>query len=160
MAPFGNQRGRGGFRGRGRGGSRGGRGGPKLPATLRDQVTETYGQSSKGKDRRRFDDQIERAPKRRPTTEDDEDEDQSSRAGSSRRPAVVTGKAKAAVRAPSDPPPKKKKKRELQLPTAQTDDAEDGEIEWLEYALRKEKGKGKEEDSDGLDGTSRISQLS
>lgn len=54
------------------------------------------------------------------------------------------------------PVPKKKKKRELTLPgtSSKAGDAEDGEIEWLEYMLRKEKGKGKEEDDldDGLDG--------
>jgi nucleolar MIF4G domain-containing protein 1 len=62
---------------------------------------------------------------------------------------VAKKKAAALV---TEAPPKKKKKKELRLPNARTDDAEDGEIEWLEYTLRNEKGKGKEEDSDGLDG--------
>jgi nucleolar MIF4G domain-containing protein 1 len=63
------------------------------------------------------------------------------------KPTAQSGKkAKEVV---DDAPPKKKKK-ELRLPNARTDDAEDGEIEWLEYTLRNEKGK--EEESDGLDG--------
>lgn len=84
---------------------------------------------------------------------EEEDEDRQPRAGPSkpaRSKVATTSKATSAPDAAA--PPKKKKKRELQLPDARTDDAEDGEIEWLEYALRKEKGKAKEEDSDGLDG--------
>lgn len=51
--------------------------------------------------------------------------------------------------------PKKKKKKELTLPGKKSGDAEDGEIEWLEYMLRKEKGKKDDElTDDGLDGES------
>lgn len=48
------------------------------------------------------------------------------------------------------PPKEKKKKQELSLPDQDGGAVEDREIEWLEYMLKKEKGK--EEDSDGLDG--------
>ena len=42
---------------------------------------------------------------------------------------------------------------ELALPSTDARDAEDQEIEWLEWALKKEKGKGKAtETEDGLDG--------
>lgn len=51
---------------------------------------------------------------------------------------------------------KKSKLPEISLPKAKAGDQEDGEIEWLEYMLRKEKGKGKQEEGsdDGLDGMS------
>lgn len=50
----------------------------------------------------------------------------------------------------------KKKKSELRLPQETAGDAEDGEIEWLEYMLKKEKNKASDEDAldDGLDGES------
>lgn len=47
---------------------------------------------------------------------------------------------------------KRKEKKELVLPEADGGHVEDREIEWLEYMLKKEKAKAKEEDSDGLDG--------
>lgn len=162
MPSFGNQRGRGGgFRGRGRGGvgSRGGRGGaggggPKLPAALRDQMTETYGPSDGRKDRRKH---YVHAPKppggRQQVDQNQENSDPAPRAGPSRpQIAPKINKSRAKVEKPIAAPPPKKKKKELRLPGVTTDDAEDGEIKWLEYALRNEKGKGKEEDSDGLDG--------
>jgi len=65
-----------------------------------------------------------------------------------------TGSKKKEKSVVIDEAPPKKKKKELRLPNAPTDDKEDGEIEWLEYTLRNEKGKGKEEESDGLDGIS------
>lgn len=54
---------------------------------------------------------------------------------------------------------KKKKKSELRLPQDNAADAEDGEIEWLEYMLKKEKKKVSDEDGldDGLDGETRTS---
>jgi len=142
--------------------------GPKLPAELRDQVNGgKSGNYKKDKDFRRQ--KSDRDPGQ------DRDRDQESRderrsrpqerdvhAGPSRIPykstikpikpvpAAVAGKKKAVV---EEAPPKKKKK-ELRLPNAPTDDKEDGEIEWLEWTLRNEKGKGKEEESDGLDGMS------
>ena len=49
---------------------------------------------------------------------------------------------------------KRQKLPELKLPkNARVGDAEDGEIEWLEYMLRKEKNDGLE---DGLDGELRL----
>lgn len=155
----GGQRGRGGFRGRGRGGGRGGRGAiaPKLPALLRDQMAETYGTTDK-KDRRRHHNQgfrplVGQQPRRDDIDDEDEDEDATPRAGPSRQAAPAQSKKSQPS---TEPPPKKKKKKELRLPDANTNDAEDGEIEWLEYALRNEKGKGKEEESDGLDGQSLV----
>jgi hypothetical protein len=171
MAQFGNTRGRGGAGRGGRGGGRGGRGGmngPKLPAELRDKVDGgKSGNYKKDKDFRRQksdrefgqDRDRDQEPKfeRRPRTEE-----RDVQAGPSRIPykstskptkpvpAAVAGKKKAVV---EEAPPKKKKK-ELRLPNAPTDDKEDGEIEWLEWTLRNEKGKGKEEESDGLDGAS------
>jgi hypothetical protein len=180
MAQFGNTRGRGGGRG-GRGGGRGGRGGgsngPKLPAELRDKVDQTYGKSGNKKDRdfRRRNDGPDSGPSRdkdrgyeqsqrresnrseRPRQEAGE----SSRAGPSRERSPPPTKTKSTTSNPTaqsgkkakevvDDAPPKKKKKELRLPNARTDDAEDGEIEWLEYTLRNEKGK--EEESDGLDG--------
>jgi hypothetical protein len=53
-----------------------------------------------------------------------------------------------------DPPKKTKKRKEITLPGASTIDAEDQEIEWLEWMLQKEKAKNKDEVfDDGLDGT-------
>jgi len=50
-------------------------------------------------------------------------------------------------------PKKKRKLPELTLPGAKDEDVEDQEIEWLEWMLKKEKAKGKEDDlDDGLDG--------
>ena len=41
------------------------------------------------------------------------------------------------------------------MPKSKDEDAENDEIEWLEYMLKKEKGKGKAEDlEDGLNGAS------
>jgi len=175
MAQFGNTRGRGGGAGRGgRGGGRGGRGGmngPKLPAELRDKVDG--GKSSnhkKDKDFRRqksdrdFGQGRDRDQEQEPRFERrTRVEERDVQAGPSRIPyksttkptkavpAAVAGKKKVVV---AEAPPKKKKK-ELRLPNAATDDKEDGEIEWLEWTLRNEKGKGREEESDGLDGESR-----
>lgn len=156
MAPYGNQNTRG--RGNGRGGSRGGRGGgrgggrarvtPKLPAELRDKVDETYGKSGKKKEFKRRDDQASK-PER--TNYKQRDLAEAPVAGPSRIPASAP--APASKKVAVEDPPLKKKKKELRLPDARTDDAEDGEIQWLEYTLRNEKGKGKEEESDGLDGT-------
>lgn len=154
MTHFGNHRGRGGFRGRGREGGKGGRGGPKLPAALRDQLSETFGQSGKSKKKRALGDSDSKAQMRPQRESYDDDEDETPRAGSSKQSAAIAKKGRSSAEAV---PPPRKKKRELRLPTARIDDAEDGEIEWLEYALRKEKGKGKEEDSDGLDGRLRLS---
>lgn len=138
-----------------------------MPAVLRDQVAETYGSSDRKQGGRKP--SHPQAPKQRPAhsrgaDSDDEDEEQPPRAGPSRQPTVTATASKKRTSASKVPaeaeseaaPPPKKKKRELRLPTARTDDAEDGEIEWLEYALRNEKGKGKEEDSDGLDGKFRF----
>lgn len=121
-------------------------------------MAETYGTTDK-KDRRKH---YDHAPKPKPPTGrprrdavEDEDEDEEPRAGPS-RPLAPVKSTKAKNQSSTEPPPKKKKKKELTLPSANPDDAEDGEIEWLEYALRNEKGKGKEEESDGLDGESEV----
>ena len=57
------------------------------------------------------------------------------------------------------PGPMTKKRKglpELSLPDAEGSDVEDDEIEWLEWVLKKEKGKTKAEEEvlvdDGLDG--------
>ncbi|WVR06094.1 hypothetical protein IAU60_003122 [Kwoniella sp. DSM 27419] len=166
MAPYGargNARGgrggfgggRGGFRG-GRGGGRGGYGGPKLPSTLRDEVNTAYGSGSRGdeysrKEKRKF----AREEKKRPSTQpryqpppsDDEDE-----AEEDDEPAPPPKKSKPSVKVPEKPKKEKKKLPELTLPGEMVSaDGEDQEIEWLEWMLKKEKGKGKEVDDDGLD---------
>lgn len=52
-------------------------------------------------------------------------------------------------------PIKRQKLPELKLPkSSRIGDAEDGEIEWLEYMLRKEKKKDEDGLEDGLDGRS------
>ena len=165
MAQFGNTRGRGrGGRGGGRGG-RGGTNGPKLPAELRDKFDSgKSGNYKKDKDfrRPRTDNGLGRDEELKFERRIRNEEREESQAGPSRlpykstsksaKPALVTsGKKKAVV---EEEPPKKKKKKELRLPNAPADDKEDGEIEWLEWTLRNEKGKGKEEESDGLDGES------
>ena len=68
---------------------------------------------------------------------------------------VSSASRKRASPTPDIPVQNKKRKRlpELTLPGTTSGDAEDGEIEWLEYALRKEKGKSKDDElDDGLDG--------
>ena len=115
-------------------------------------MAETYGTADK-KDRRKHYDNAPKPTTGRPRREvvEDDDEDEEPRAGPS-RPSAPVKSTKSKPSTVTEPPPKKKKKKELTLPNANPDDAEDGEIEWLEYALRNEKGKGKEDESDGLDG--------
>ena len=71
-------------------------------------------------------------------------------------PPKLSKKAQGKRRADTEEEEKPKKKRklpELTLPGAKEDDVEDQEIEWLEYMLRKEKEKAKDDDlDDGLDG--------
>ena len=168
----------------GRGGGRGGRGGgsgviaPKLPAELREKVDGGSGNpgyrgrlgnykkdrdfrpkgDKAGQEQSRGRDQEARAERPRQRQEEPQ-------AGPSRLPykstsstqvvaTASTGSKKKEKSVVIDEAPPKKKKKELRLPNAPTDDKEDGEIEWLEYTLRNEKGKGKEEESDGLDGIS------
>jgi nucleolar MIF4G domain-containing protein 1 len=178
----GGQRGGRGGRGGGRGGRGGGKGAiaPKLPAELREKVDggnpgyqgkpgnykkdRDFSRPRSDRDRvgegqGRVRDSESRAERPRPQPQQRQEEPQ---AGPSRLPykstkaaiPVTSSKKKEKAVVIEEAPPKKKKKRELRLPNAPTDDKEDGEIEWLEYTLRNEKGKGKEEESDGLDGMS------
>ncbi|WVW82576.1 hypothetical protein I302_104587 [Kwoniella bestiolae CBS 10118] len=148
-------RGRGGGRG-GRGGARGGRGGPKLPAELREQVDTKYGSKSRRGGFRNHDAREERRAgpstqgRGRPPPSDEEDEDEEEEPAP--RP-IKKAKIKPTTKEEEVPKKKKKKLPELRLPDelAAEGDAEDQEIEWLEYILKKEKGKGKEVDDDGLD---------
>nr|XP_018267412.1 MIF4G/MA4 domain-containing protein [Kwoniella dejecticola CBS 10117]OBR89570.1 MIF4G/MA4 domain-containing protein [Kwoniella dejecticola CBS 10117] len=156
-------RGRGGSRG-GRGGSRGGYGGPKLPSELREQFDVKYkakrgrggfnqhdDRSSSRQDGRAGAPNKGKGKGRAPLPDtDSEDEDEEA----DELPAPPPSKKLKTKGAKLDEePPKKKKKKlpELRLPDEMVDDAEDQEIEWLEYILKKEKGKGKEVDDDGLD---------
>ncbi|KAK6905960.1 hypothetical protein I203_106795 [Kwoniella mangroviensis CBS 8507] len=149
------QRGRGGFRG----GAKGGRGGPKLPAELREQIDTKYGSKSRRGGFRHHDDrrdtredrragpsiQVRGRPPPSPSDSEDEKEDEEP----APRPAK---KAKTKPTKDEEVRTKKKKKLpELRLPDEMVGDQEDQEIEWLEYILKKEKGKGKEIDDDGLD---------
>lgn len=119
-------------------------------------MAETYGTTDK-KDRRKHYDHAPKSkgPAGRPRRDaiENQDQDEEPRAGPS-RPSAPAKSTKTKNQSSTQTPPKKKKKKELTLPNANPDDAEDGEIEWLEYALRNEKGKGKEDESDGLDGKS------
>ncbi|WVF70452.1 hypothetical protein IAT40_005242 [Kwoniella sp. CBS 6097] len=172
MGPFrgqGNNRGgrgsggRGG-RGGGRGGFRGGRGaygGPKLPAELREQVDSAYGSGGRRgdftrKEKRKFERDEKRSSHQTQgkgrhaalaSDGDDDDEDD--------LPPPPSKKAKASRPSKNEDGAEKKQKKkklpELRLPGEVDGDAEDQEIEWLEWMLKKEKGKGKEEDDDGLD---------
>ncbi|KAK1925706.1 osmoregulation-related protein [Papiliotrema laurentii] len=178
MAPFGGSgqrgggfgRGRGGMRGSGRGG-RGGRGGlrgarnggPKLPSDLMAEVDSTYGapknrngRSMTRKEQRKADRQGRKQPSHQAyhdvsASEDEQSEDDQP-AGP---PPKLSKKAQGKRRADTEEEEKPKKKRklpELTLPGAKEDDVEDQEIEWLEYMLRKEKEKAKDDDlDDGLD---------
>ncbi|WVQ82506.1 hypothetical protein IAT38_004635 [Cryptococcus sp. DSM 104549] len=175
MPPFGSRggssRGRGGGGGRGRGGSgRGGRGGsryggPQLPSALLEQVDAAYGSGGRREATRKEKRKAARDEKRGPAQRAprrDADHDASEDDDEDRPPAK---KPKTSKDAPADKPapekPEKKKKKklpELRLPDeVPGGDAEDKEIEWLEFMLRKEKNKGKgkgdeeEIDDDGLD---------
>jgi nucleolar MIF4G domain-containing protein 1 len=65
------------------------------------------------------------------------------------------GKRPAKEDEAAQPAKKKRKLPELTLPGPKEDDVEDQEIEWLEWMLKKEKDKGKDDElSDGLDGES------
>ncbi|WWC66159.1 uncharacterized protein I206_100060 [Kwoniella pini CBS 10737] len=162
MPPFRNRgssngRGRGGFRGGGRGG-RGGYGGPKLPSELREQFDVKY-KSKRGRGGfKNHDDRDSTRNERRPldkgkgralpadSESDDQDEDEKPLPPSKKKMKTET------QRKDEEQPEKKKKKLpELRLPDEMVDDAEDQEIEWLEYILKKEQGKGKEVDDDGLE---------
>ncbi|WVQ97462.1 hypothetical protein IAU59_004575 [Kwoniella sp. CBS 9459] len=174
MAPFrgqGNNRGgrgdRGGGRG-GRGGFRGGRGaygGPKLPAELREQVDSAYGSGGRRgdytrKEKRKFERDEKRSSHQTQgrsrhaaaslsDNEYDDDED----GNAPPPPKKVRASTSSKADAESEKQQKKEKKKklpELRLPGEVEGDAEDQEIEWLEWMLKKEKGKGKEVDDDGL----------
>ncbi|ORY29367.1 hypothetical protein BCR39DRAFT_532516 [Naematelia encephala] len=172
MGPF--QRGRGGSRGGGRGGNRGGfrggsvrgPGGPQLPSTLMAEVDAAYGLSKgRGRGHMTRKDQRKaarhdkhgpatRPPKRSYVQEDDHPSDEASaHAESSGLPKfVLSEKAKGKRPAVEEEPPKKKKKKEITLPGQGEEDAEAGEIEWLEYMLKKEAQKGADDVlNDGLD---------
>ena len=84
-------------------------------------------------------------------------DDEASEEDSSPPPPISKKKAGKRPAVADDEPPKKKKKLpELTLPGESKDDAEEQEIEWLEYMLHKEKSKAKADDDldDGLDGMS------
>lgn len=173
----GSRGGRGGFRGRGRGGSR--FGGPKLPSTLLSEVDTAYGESSEShmahiagsgsgtrrsmtrKQQRKFDRKPHQAgPSRQAREVSHEEDEQSDEAPPPPKLSKkAQGKRPAREEDASQPAKKKKKKLpELTLPGAAEDDVEDQEIEWLEWMLKKEKEKGKDDDlSDGLDGDFLIS---
>ncbi len=171
---------------RGRDGRRGGIGGPKLPSALLAEVDATYGTAflifeqvvdpltlltgtpkQHGKDdrprkERRISGRGEQ--RRHPTegrrhmsSEDEGDIDEPT------HPHTLEARRKTRPNSPTreDSPPKKKKRKslpEIALPSNAIVDAEDEEIEWLEWVLKKEKkGKGKAmqddvELDDGLDG--------
>ncbi|OXG77281.1 MIF4G/MA4 domain-containing protein [Cryptococcus neoformans A2-102-5] len=172
MAPFGGHgssgSGRGGFRG-GRGG-RGGRvgyGGPQLPTSLLEQVDAKYGSGGKrditrkekrkvARDDRKGPAQTQKTRRRQPPSDEDEEQEE----GEAEQPPLKKSKpskdqpASSSGKSNSEKKEKKKKLPELTLPEESVGgDLEDREIEWLEYMLRKEKGKSKGEDDldDGLD---------
>ncbi|WWD17639.1 hypothetical protein CI109_102080 [Kwoniella shandongensis] len=82
-----------------------------------------------------------------------EDEEEAEEEQPRRQAKSKSSKRDAAAEASSSMEPAKKKKKlpELRLPEQAVDETEEQEIEWLEWMLKKEKGKGKEEDDDGLD---------
>ncbi|WWC86492.1 uncharacterized protein L201_001369 [Kwoniella dendrophila CBS 6074] len=155
--------GRGGFRGGGRGG-RSGYGGPKLPSELRDQVDTKYGSKTKRGGFRKNEDSRDSREDRRagpsnnskgkgrpppsPSVSEDQEDEEDTLAPP---PPIKKSKTKTKLNEEELPKKKKKKLPELRLPDQMVGDTEDQEIEWLEYILKKEKGKGKEVDDDGLD---------
>ncbi|KAK8866155.1 hypothetical protein IAR55_001306 [Kwoniella newhampshirensis] len=154
---------------RGRGGARNGYAGPKLPSALLDQVDATYGTGGRRrgeltrKERRKEErrngpghssrgDQTRPPPSssHRNAHEDDEGSGEEEDEAPPRSSKLISNKREAES-SPKRPAKKKKKLPELRLPGQAADETEEQEIKWLEWMLKKEKGKGKEVDDDGLD---------
>jgi nucleolar MIF4G domain-containing protein 1 len=152
-------------------GSRGGRGGkpsgPQLPTALLAEVDPsggrltlcTYADLSASTNRNRGRPRGALANRQRgPQREDVKaslkkfNSSRQSREAVSARPDPVPPRVKRAKIERPEEAPKKRKKKELSLPGAKADDAEDGEIAWLEYMLRKEQRKEEDTIDDGLDG--------
>lgn len=101
--------------------------------------------------------QTQKTRRRQPPSDEDEEQEE----GEAEQPPLKKSKpskdqpASSSGKSNSEKKEKKKKLPELTLPEESVGgDLEDREIEWLEYMLRKEKGKSKDEDDldDGLDG--------
>lgn len=157
---------------RGRGASRGGRrAGPQLPSALLAEVdpsgcksnmqVSAHPTATSNRNRGRPRGTFASRPSRGGGAHRDEVRESLKQFNNARRSDVAssstpTAKPERVKRLKSTPvpieQPKKKRKVELSLPGAKVDDAEDGEIAWLEYMLRKEKRKEEDTMDDGLDG--------
>lgn len=90
-----------------------------------------------------------------PSDHEEEEKDESEQPPFKKSKTSKPKSASSLEKSNSEKKEKKKKLPELTLPEESVGgDVEDREIEWLEYMLRKEKGKSKDEDDldDGLDG--------
>lgn len=100
--------------------------------------------------------QTQKTRGRPPSSDDEEEEKEEIEQPPSKKSKISKAKSVSSSETPkSEKKEKKKKLPELTLPEESVDgDVEDREIEWLEYMLRKERGKSKDEDDldDGLDG--------
>lgn len=100
--------------------------------------------------------QTQKTRGRPPSSDDDEEEQDEIEQPPSKKAKISKAQSVSSSEKPkSEKKEKKKKLPELTLPEESVGgDVEDREIEWLEYMLRKEKGKSNDEDDldDGLDG--------
>lgn len=100
--------------------------------------------------------QTQKTRGRPPSSDDDEEEKDEIEQPPSKKAKISKAQSVSSSEKPkSEKKEKKKKLPELTLPEESVGgDVEDREIEWLEYMLRKEKGKSNDEDDldDGLDG--------
>ncbi|KAI9638207.1 putative osmoregulation-related protein [Dioszegia hungarica] len=137
---------------RGRGGRQSG---PQLPTTLMAEVDPSGSTSNRNRGRPRG-----AGPRNIPRPQKEDTKASLREFNAAQRPSApslppsepqkpLPRPKRQKIDVPAEPPAKKRKRPELSLPGKSSKDAEDGEIEWLEYMLRKEKGN--EELEDGLD---------